>query len=128
MYTVIRFRAPETKCHELRHVGELLNRTFSYTLYTGLDKGDSSTFSCSICSADSWSEHRNAINDFVQTGRQTISVAVDAGLKVFFDVAIYQNDYKGDLFLELSFDLATMQKLILAGVELIVTAYAHPDQ
>jgi hypothetical protein len=123
MYTVARFIGSPTKRGELQQVGQLLNVVFSRPIYDGLDRGSANRFSCTVCTSDVWPEHLGAINSFIDSAKEPISVAKGMGLDVLFDVAVYASDQE-DLFVELHLDSATMQKLVLAGIEFVATVYA----
>ena len=120
MYTVIRFYS-DAGDHDLESWGAELN-TIMPGMYEGMSKVPGQ-FSCSVCWADDWWSHRDAICDFIRNASAVVRRARRSGVGVQLDTAVCRDDYANRSILEMLFDIELMKLLVDSDVSIAVSFY-----
>jgi hypothetical protein len=121
MYSVIRFleRSGNSRLEEVakRIEAEITGQ------YPGRDIGVPNRISCSISSAPSWQEQRNAIVSFIEKASETIVFCRLIQIDTEVDLAIEPEDYLSRIITECSIDGELLQLLARVGISFTFTIY-----
>jgi hypothetical protein len=81
------------------------------------------TVACSVSTSDIWSDHIDAMRQFVRSAREAISAAERLGIQFEFDVAISWKDLEGYNVPEYEVTTELMRDLVAANGSLTFSCY-----